>query len=455
MAPFSLTSYKDAAGWADTIGEVVHDRRMPPWDASPEHGAFANDPSLPEAEKQLLYAWVRNGVPEGDPKDLPEPVRFTRGWGIPKPDLVVTMPKPFQLPATGSVPYQYITVDPGFREDKWVQATEIRPGNPAVVHHVFVLVQQPGEPSPQERGGLGAPLAVSAAGLSPLTLPRGMAWLVPAGSKFVFQLHYAPNGTPQTDQTSVGLVFADPKEVRQSLRLKMAIQLRLRIPPGAADYAASCEHRFVQDTFLHSLFPHMHLRGKSIRIEAVYPDGRREILLDVPRYRFDWQTRYVLAEPKRMPEGTVLRCEGHFDNSGNNPNNPDPRATVGFGEQTWDEMLIGYFDTTLAGEDLSQGLPEVKALGNGRQEVVFTYHARPGTKVVYLALAGEFNGRKPTGHKMDGPDARGRFTTQVELKDGRYEYMYVLEGRNWRADPGNPYHTGLSNSSVLVLKGKP
>jgi hypothetical protein len=316
----------------------------------------------------------------------------------------------------------------------------------------MVIVQPPGEPSPAVRGGIGDPVAGGVPGMWPMILPEGLARFVPAGSKLVFQMHYTPNGTPQTDQTRVGLAFADPKKVRQALKAKMALNLQLRIPPGTADYHASAEHRFVQDTILHALYPHMHLRGKSFRFEAVYPDGRREVLLDVPRYRFDWQNRYVLAEPKRMPEGTVLRCDAQFDNSEQNPYNPDPKATVRFGEQTSDEMLVGYFDTALEGEDLRQGLPSMKPLGDGRYEMVFRYQAPPGTKAVYLA--GEFNAWKPTGHKMDGPDAEGWFTTRLELKAGRYEYKYVLEGKLWRADPGNPRQAGYFNNSLLVVKGE-
>jgi peroxiredoxin len=453
IAPFALDSYENASGWAESIREVLHDRRMPPWDADPRYGTFSNDPCMTDAEKKLLDDWVANGVPEGDPKDLPAPVKFEQGWHIPKPDLVLSMSKPYQVQATGTVPYQYFAIDPGFTEDKWIQASEVRPGNPAVVHHVVVIVQPPGAPSPSERGGIGDPVAVGVPGMWPMVFPEGVARFVPAGSKLVFQMHYTPNGTAQTDQTRVGLVFADPKNVRQSLKADMAINFKFRIPPRAADYQASADYRFGQDTMLHSLYPHMHLRGKSFRMEAIYPDKRRETLLEVQHYRFDWQNRYVLAKPLRMPEGTVLHCEAHFDNSEDNLSNPNPEATVGFGEQTWEEMLVGYFDLTLAGQDLSQGLPRVKPLGAGLCEVEFHYLAPPGTEAVYLA--GEFNGWKPTGHKMDGPDANGLFSTRLELKPGRYEYKYVLEGKNWRHDPANPFQAGFYNNSVLLVKEKP
>jgi hypothetical protein len=449
IAPFALERYQDAAGWAETIREVVRDGRMPPWDADPKYGRFVNNPSLSEAKKRLLEDWVENGVPEGDPKDLPKPERFTPGWRIAKPDRVIQMPTPYRVPATGVLPYEYFTVDPGFKEDKWVQASEVRAGSPAVVHHVVVIVQPPGAPSPALQGGIGSPVAIGAPGTEPLVFPEGIARLVPAGSKLVFQMHYTPNGTEQTDQTAVGLLFAAPSKVRKQARADMALNVELRIPPGQGDYRASADYQFRQNAILYSLFPHMHLRGKSFRMEARYPDGRREVLLNVPRYRFDWQNRYALAEPLRMPEGTVLHCEAQFDNSSTNLNNPNPDREVRFAVQTWDEMLVGYFDMALAQEDLREGLPAVKPLSDGRFAVQFHYRAPPGTKVVYLA--GEFNGWKPTGHKMDGPDEHVRLTTRLELKRGHYEYKYVLEGKTWRHDPGNPQQAGYFNNSVLVL----
>lgn len=449
IAPFPLISYKDAAAWAETISDVIHDDRMPPWDASARYGAFANDMRLSDAEKRLIDQWVDNGTPEGDPKDVPTPPTFAEGWRIPNPDLVVTMPKPFTVPASGTVPYQYFTVDPGFTEDKWIQASEARAGNPAVVHHMVVIVQRPGEPSPADRGGIGDNVAVGVPGMTPLAYPKGAARFVPAGSKLVFQMHYTPNGAAQTDQSRVGLVFADPKTVRREVRSDMAINVKFRIPAGNRDYPVSADYRFEQDTLIYALFPHMHLRGKAFRFEAFYPDGRHEVLLDVPRYRFDWQNQYVLAEPKRMPEGTRLRCEGHFDNSEENPSNPNPSVAVRFGEQTWQEMLVGYFDMALAYQDLLQGPPRQRPLPDGRSEITFRFQAPRGTKAVYLAA--DFNGWKPNGHKMDGPDADGWFTTRMTLKPGQYEYKFVIEGTRWRQDPGNPRQIGFYRNSVLTV----
>jgi peroxiredoxin len=450
IAPFALTSYKDAAGWGATIREVIEQERMPPWRADPKYGVFANDARLPDPEKKLIYEWIGHGCPEGDAKDLPKPFSFVEGWRIPKPDLILSMPEPFTVPATGVVPYQYFVVDPGFKEDKWVKASEGQPGNRSVVHHLIVFVQAPGSRPLSETGGFGGEfLAGGVPGLPPMILSEGDARFVPGGSKLVFQMHYTPNGTEQKDQSRVGLVFADPKSVVRELKSDMALNFKFQIPPGANDYPVEAEYRFRQDRFLYSLMPHMHLRGKSFRFEAIYPDQRREILLDVPRYSFDWQNQYVLAKPKLMPEGTVLHCFAHFDNSKENLSNPDPQATVTWGDQTWQEMMVGYFDHGLAYQDLRPGPPKVKPLDKDNYEVQFRYPAAAGTKSVHLA--GTFNDWKTDAHKMDGPNADGAFTTKLKLKAGRYEYKFVLDGHIWKADPANRQQAGFySNSAVMV-----
>ena len=232
-----------------------------------------------------------------------------------------------------------------------------------------------------------------------------------------------------------------------------AINTDLRIPAGAANFAVEADHRFDQDTILYSLLPHMHLRGKSFRFEAVYPDRRREVLLDVPRYEFDWQNVYVLSQPKRMPEGTVLRCLARYDNSADNPSNPDPERTVTWGEQTQDEMLVGYVEVALAAQDFALGEPESRKRDDGRYDVTFRYRPPAGTQSVYLA--GTFNEWKPTALKMSGPDDSGRFETKLILPAGTHEYKYVLEGTRWRHDPGNRRQAGYYHNSVLELgKGR-
>jgi peroxiredoxin len=342
IAPFPLTGYKEVVGWAGMIREVVELGRMPPWFADPKHGRFRNESRLTPAEKALLLEWIEYGCPEGDPADLPAAPPFVSGWRLGQPEQVYYMAQqPHDVPAEGEVAYQYFLVDPGFKEDKYLQAMEVRPGNPAVVHHALVLVVPPGS------DGLGADsvgaLIDYAPGMGPTVLPPGTALHVRAGSKFLFQLHYTPNGSPQKDRSCLGVVFADPKTVKHRVQGGAVINPAIDIPPGAANYRLTGAHVLEKDVLLLSMSPHLHLRGKSFRYKAVYPDGRREVLLDVPRYDFNWQLRYELAEPKRLPRGTRLECVAVWDNSADNPANPDPTKTVGWGDQTSEEMLIGFF----------------------------------------------------------------------------------------------------------------
>jgi peroxiredoxin/mono/diheme cytochrome c family protein len=343
IAPFPLTSYREVVGWGETIREVVDQGRMPPWLASPAYGHFANEARLSDAEKRLISDWLAAGSPEGDPARLPPPREFTAGWQIPKPDQVIFMREaPFDVPAEGTVAYQYFTVDPGFKEDRWIQYAEARPGNPAVVHHIVASFIPPGA---RERVSLNGPQVGFAPGIPPIRLPEGTAMFVPAGSQMLFQMHYTPNGSPQKDRSMVGLVFADPARVRQRVDGGAAANVAFQIPAGDDNYEVVSKFRFNRDARLYSLMPHMHVRGKAFRYEALYPDGRREVLLDVPRYDFNWQLRYQLAEPKPLPKGTELICTAHFDNSAGNLANPNPNQPVRWGDQTWQEMMIGYFST--------------------------------------------------------------------------------------------------------------
>jgi peroxiredoxin/mono/diheme cytochrome c family protein len=447
IAPFSLAKYAQAAGWAEMIDEVVQAGRMPPWHASPKYGSFSNEARLSTEEKRTIAAWVAAGAPEGNPRDLPEPAHYVEGWRIPAPDLVVAMPKTVKIPAEGTMPYQNFMIDPKLNKDVWVRASQVRPGNPSVVHHLVVFVLPPGSRDAERRIDF---LAAFAPGMPPRILPEGTARLVPAGSRLLFQVHYTPRGIPQTDRSEIGLVFADPKTIRKEMTAIAAINMDLRIPAGVSDFAAEAQHRFGQDTIVYSLLPHMHLRGKSFRFEAVFPDGRTEVLLDVPRYEFEWQNVYVLSKPKLMPEGSELRCLARYDNSADNLSNPDPKATVTWGEQTRDEMLVGYVEVALADQDLSLGGPEVQKSDDGTHVVTFRYRPPAGTKAVYLT--GIFNDWKPNALKMDGPDDSGRYQTKLSLDPGTHEYKFVLDGTRWRQDPGNGRQTGNHHNSVVEVR---
>ncbi len=353
IAPFALTKYEDVVGWGDTILEVIEDRRMPPWHADPKHGEFSNARIMSEDDKQILREWVKAGSPEGDPADLPESRTYTAGWSLPKkPDFVIDMrDQPFDVQAEGTVRYKYFTVDPGFTEDRWIKAAELQPGNRAVVHHILVFSLPGGR---RERASLasvnGEFLAAYVPGHRPPVYDDGMAKLVPAGSKLVFQLHYTPIGTPQKDLSRLGLVFADPKTIKHVVTTQQVSEARgLVIPPGHDNFEVKSRpsQRAPSEVQLLAMMPHMHLRGKAFRYTAHFPDGRSEILLDVPQYDFNWQTAYRLVKPVTLPKGAYLRGVAHYDNSEENLNNPDPSAMVRWGDQTWNEMMIGYFDVAV------------------------------------------------------------------------------------------------------------
>jgi len=359
-APFAMTNYAEVSGWADAIAEVVRQRRMPPWLASPEYGHFVNDRSMPDEEKEVLYQWAAAGAPEGNAKDLPPAPKFVEGWSLPKaPDQIFKMAtKAYHVAATGVVEYQYFRVDPGFKEDKWITAIEARPSNRAVVHHIIVFAGPKGGRDEARRQFLVG----YAPGAMPLILPKGMAKYIPAGSELLFQLHYTPNGKPGDDISECGIVFADPKEVNHLVRTVEAINTGFEIPAGADNYEVDADSFALdRDVQLLQLFPHMHFRGKSFTYEAVYPDGRKQMLLDVPRYDFAWQLTYELTDLMPMPKGTKMHCVAHFDNSENNLNNPDPKSSVRWGDQTWEEMMIGFYDIAVpvTQEDIKEGrLPD-------------------------------------------------------------------------------------------------
>lgn len=341
IGPFEMTSYDEVAGWGEMIAEVVEQERMPPWHADPSHGTFANDVRLSDEEKQLIYTWVENGCPEGDPAQLPEPIDFYEGWTIGEPDQIVYMDDAqFEVPAEGVVDYQHYYVDPGWKEDKWIIAAEAKPESLETVHHILVFVRPP------EGGGnpVGGLLAGYAPGANPILMPGdGIAMHVPAGSKLYFQLHYTPTGEPAKDRSFCGFIFADEEDVKYEARSSAAVNGFINIPAGDNNYSATAKTVFDRDTLIDNLTPHMHTRGKSFKYEVTYPDGTKEVLLDVPSYDFNWQTTYFLTEPKLLPKGTEMLCTAHWDNSTENLSNPDPTIDVSWGDQSWEEMMIGFY----------------------------------------------------------------------------------------------------------------
>jgi hypothetical protein len=388
VAPMSLITFKDVRPWASSIRDKVSSRVMPPWHADRQYGAFRNEQSLTQAEIETIVKWVNSGAPEGNPSRMPALPKFPEGWQIGTPDVVLEMPTAYQIPAKGEIPYQYFEVATNFTEDRWMQAGEVRAGDRAHVHHIIVYVKEP-NPTPRPNVMTNRPImsaapaaAVAPPALRPAAAPRpeaaaspvartgdqmlvnwavgedapvflpGMAKRIPKGSTLVFQMHYTTNGTPSSDKSKIGLIFAKEPPKRE-VRTGMILNPLFAIPPGAANHEIAAEGTFTEDVNVWSLHPHMHLRGKDMTYTATYPDGRSEIVLRVPKFDFGWQTDYWLAKPLTLPKGSKLHVSAHYDNSTANRANPDPTATVRWGDQTWEEMMIGFFTYTVEGKAVS------------------------------------------------------------------------------------------------------
>jgi peroxiredoxin/mono/diheme cytochrome c family protein len=341
VGPFSLLTYDEARKHSAMIREVVDERRMPPWHADPRYGHFASDRSLSAKERATLLAWVDQGTPLGDVKELPPPRSFPEGWTIGKPDVVFEIPETYYVPAQGVVAYVHFRVPTNFKEDMWVQAAEAVPGDPSVVHHivVFLLDRSTGG----VRRGPGEHFCGYAPGDLPTVMPEGTAKKIPAGTDLLFQVHYTPNGRVRTDRSRLGLIFAKTKPTRQAYTIGIA-NPDLMLPAERDNVAVSSEAVVSADARLLSFMPHMHLRGKDFKYTITRPGESPQVALSVPAYDFGWQTYYVLSEPMSLPKGTRIDCLAHFDNSSNNPYNPDPSKLVRWGEQTFEEMMIGYVD---------------------------------------------------------------------------------------------------------------
>lgn len=365
IGPFSLTSHEDVASWSSTIREVVQEQRMPPWHAESDVGRFVNDRRLTERQKKLLYDWIDNGMPAGNAADLPKSRQFVDGWQIPKPDLVLGMDEPYAVPAKGTVEYQYFHIKADFDEDKWIIASEARPGNRAVVHHIILFCVPPSFEGRPEEASLEYSLASFAPGVPAWQAPAGMARKIPKGSKLFIQVHYTPNGVATTDLSRIGVVFVDPKKIHKELLTDAVINPQLEIPPETDNVLVKANYTFPKDMQLVSLLPHMHLRGKAFRIESLDPAGERKLLLEVPKYDFNWQNNYVFVKPLLMRKGTKLLCSAWYDNTAKNPANPDPTQTVHWGDQTWEEMLVMQFESVLADQDLQRELPGDKPPAGG------------------------------------------------------------------------------------------
>ena len=391
IAPMSLITFQDVKPWAASIRESVLTKKMPPWKADPRHGQWSNDPSLSKVELATLVKWLDSGKTEGDPKVLPTPPVFTEGWRAGKPDLVFAIP-PYKLSGSGGDENINLNVATNFTQDMWITAAELRPGNRKVVHHAHVFViEDKTKPKPttpvtakspeaeyarwlhlQEgsisfirpnapvidngcavddngdfpgstQNDLGSLLSSYLPGREPDVYPAGTARRIPAGAKLNFQIHYSRSGKDEIDETAVGLWLSKepPKQVARRIDLHNHMFM---IPAGASNHEVSECHTFQKDMYITSLTPHMHYRGKDMLIDAAYPDGRRETLLFIPAYNFNWQITYRAAKPLFLPKGTRVSIIAHYDNSPNNKMNPDPKQVIRWGSASENEMMDGWIE---------------------------------------------------------------------------------------------------------------
>ncbi len=399
----SFLTYQDTRPWAKAIKTAVLTNKMPPWFADSRYGHFVNERKLSAGEIDKLVRWAENGAPEGAAKDRPDPVAFVDGWNIGQPDKTYELPQAYAVPDKGTIEYTYYVIPTGFTKDTWVTAAEVRPGNRAVVHHVIAFVRPPGStwmqgaepgepfvpvvhqrdengaairnakpavtPDPQRRRQGGGMAGVEnlmgyAPGLQPQRFDLGgAAKLIPAGSDIVLQMHYTSNGKAATDITKIGLVFAKAAPERRFVTMN-ATNAGFAIPAGDSNYEVHSQITLQDAAELVWLMPHMHLRGKDFEFRAVYPTGESETLLKVPRFDFNWQLAYDEAKPMLLPKGTRIECTAHFDNSANNAANPNPKLEVRWGDQSWEEMMIGWFAVVIDSKADPAALQKVAKSGD-------------------------------------------------------------------------------------------
>jgi hypothetical protein len=398
IAPMSLLTYGDTRPWTRSIATQVSKGTMPPWHADPAHGEFLNDRRLSAADKDTILKWVSAGAPEGNTADLPAQPVYPDGWAIGKPDVIFALGEDYPVAAGGTIDYKYFEVPTNFTEDKWIQAFQVKPGEPSVVHHVIVYARPPQRPRPaaaanaapaggapanaappQRRqppftfapnmeepdevkaaaarqdvpndrpapeGGTGMFVGGYTPGQAVRVFQPGSSMRLPAGSTLIFQMHYTANGKPSHDRTRIGFVFANEPPKQEAI-IGALVNQNFTLPAGEASTKVDAEMTINQDMILWSLLPHTHVRGRRWEIQATYPDGRSEVILAVPNYDFNWQTDYVFKQPLKLPKGTVLKSSAWYDNSVTNKSNPNPKADVHWGEQTWEEMQFTAFTFTL------------------------------------------------------------------------------------------------------------
>jgi mono/diheme cytochrome c family protein len=378
-APFSMMSFTDVRPWASAMKRMVVTKAMPPWFEDGTTEKFENKRSLTQAQIDTIAAWVDAGAPEGNPQDLPPAISYVAGWTIPKPDKIYQLPHAFSVPAKGILDYQYVILPTGFTQDTWVQDVEAAPTDRSVVHHIVAYVRTPGsnyfKDQPKEQFFIAPPaktgeavakddvpsdwLVGYAPGQPPDMFVPGQAKLIPAGSDIVLEVHYMPEGKATTDQANVGLVLAKEPPKERVMTLSTGNE-KFRIPPGDPNYRVDASFTFQREVTLLGVHPHMHMRGKDMAYRLVFPDGTTRNILNVPHYNWRWQLWYNLAEPIKLPAGTRVECTAHYDNSAGNPENPDPTKTVTWGQQSFDEMMVCFFNVAFPAATPSKELLPAK-----------------------------------------------------------------------------------------------
>lgn len=419
IGPFAMSSHAKVRGWSSTIREVLLEQRMPPWHADPHYGKFANDRALTSEEANVLMRWIEEGSPRGEGEDpLVAAATSAPEWALGKPDHIIPLTAPQSVPATGVVGYRYIKVASPLEEDAWISAAVLRPGNRKVLHHALVFLQYPEHLKhlqPNYQGGAQGYFTGYVPGTEEARFPEGTGKFVPKGSTFIFQMHYTVTGKPETDLSEIGLYIL-PKPPALELQTKAATMPRLKILPGDGDSETTAEYRIKTDSLLYSMSPHMHLRGSRFRYEAFYPDGTSEVLLSVPHYDFNWQHLYRLATPKKLPANTRIVCRGAFDNSASNPANPDATRTVKWGDQSYDEMFIGYINYA--------ALPETTQAPTKVKPALTTDDP---TKIVGRWKVEVTTGDRTRSYDLDLADKQGKLeATLVNERRGNQKFDTVL-----------------------------
>jgi len=444
IAPFAFENHRDVSGRSKMIREVVLSKRMPPWHADPQVNTFENDRSLSVGQTRTLLAWIDAGAPESgedDPLESAAAGNEEVEWRLGKPDLVVDLPEVQQLPASGVIDYRYIEVASGLTEDKWLRAVDVRPTNLEATHHVLVFLIYPPERQDQQPdydGGLDGYFADYLPGTLPRPLPENTGKLIPAGATFQFQLHYTATGKEEEDRTSMALYFYDEKPERE-LATRAATTVDFLIPPNDPEVPAAASHYVARDSILFSVAPHMHYRGKWIQYEIEYPDGEREQILSVPFYNFNWQTEYVFDEPIEVPGGSRIITSGAWDNSVRNPLNPDPNRAVAFGEQSFDEMFVGYVNYSY-----DPGAPVARRERSRR---------RPGHQREVVRTGVPINAETIIGSEWTGGKYRMRFEAGgVMYVNDTVQGAYTIDGNNVNFSVAGQDHE-FSIQDDLLLSG--